>query len=88
MARKRVTKTAEKEVEVLEKVTKEAPAETSTVETGGKTAEEEPTKAVKAVNDNANNSNMDLHKYVSETIVLSSLVFVEFCETLRVAKYS
>ena len=47
MARKRVTKTAEKEV--VEKVTKEAPAETSTVETGGKTAEEEPTKAVKAV---------------------------------------
>ena len=49
MARKRVTKTAEKEVEVLEKVTKEAPAEESTEKAGGNTVEEEPEKAVKAV---------------------------------------
>ena len=49
MARRKVTKTAEKEVEVVEKVTKEAPAETSTEKAEEKTAEKEPTKAVKAV---------------------------------------
>ena len=49
MARRKVTKTAEKEVEVVEKVTKEDPAETSTEKAEEKTAEKEPTKAVKAV---------------------------------------
>ena len=49
MARRKVTKTADQAVESVEKVTKEAPAETSAVKAGGETAEEESVKATKAV---------------------------------------